>query len=71
MSLPETRLTWVVYNADMIGQAKDLIISLRGSAFFDSFVMVLSREHRDADGGDWGQVYFDPKLFNLIGNGYD
>lgn len=68
LDLPEEDLTWVVYNANMIGYAEMLIISLRGLEYFDKYVKVVSRE----DGtGSKGKLYFDPKLFDLIGNGYD
>lgn len=68
MRLPEQKLTWVVYNANMIGYAWELIINLRGIAFFDNYVKVVSRE--DSTGAQ-GPLYFDPRLFDLIGNGYD
>jgi hypothetical protein len=68
MNLPEQKLTWVVYNANMVQSAVTLIISLRGIEFFDDYVKVISRECGD---GAQGALYFDPNLFNLVGNGYD
>jgi hypothetical protein len=68
MNLPEHDLTWVVYNANMVGYAEMLIISLRGLEYFDRYVKVVSRE--DSTGAK-GTMYFDPKFFELIGNGYD
>jgi hypothetical protein len=68
MNLPEQKLTWVVYNANMVQTAVTLIISLRGIEFFDDYVKVISRECGD---GAQGALYFDPNLFNLVGNGYD
>ena len=68
LDLPDENLTWVVYNKDMIGYAEMLIISLRGLEYFDKYIKVVSRE----DGtGAKGKLYFDPRLFDLIGNGYD
>lgn len=67
-ALPEKELTWVVYNANMVQSAVTLIISIRGIEFFDDYVKVISRECSD---GARGALYFDPNLFNLIGNGYD
>ena len=68
LSLPEEKLTWVVYNANMVQSAVTLIVSLRGIEFFDDYVKVVSRECGD---GAQGALYFDPNIFNLIGNGYD
>jgi DNA-binding LacI/PurR family transcriptional regulator len=68
LDLPEENLTWVVYNEDMIGFAEMMIISLRGLEYFDKYVKVVSR---DDSTGAKGKLYFDPKLFELIGNGYD
>jgi hypothetical protein len=66
MKLPEEELTWVVYNANMISKAMELIIDLRGHQFYDDYVLVLSRE---CGNGAKGKLYFDPNLFSLIGNG--
>jgi hypothetical protein len=68
LSLPEEKLTWVVYNANMVQSAVTMIVSLRGIDFFDDYVKVVSRECGD---GAQGALYFDPNIFNLIGNGYD
>ena len=51
----------------MISYAQMLIIQYRGLQFFDSYVKVVSRDNVD---GAKGIMYFDPDLFNLIGNGY-
>lgn len=67
LNLPEEQLTWVVYNANMVQSAVTMIISLRGLDFFDDYVKVVSRECGD---GAQGHLYFDPNLFNLVGNGY-
>ena len=67
MNLPEQELTWVVYNANMVSQAQMLIIALRGLDFFDDYVKVVSRE---CGNGAQGVLYFDPNIFQLIGNGY-
>lgn len=67
MKMPEKKLTWVVYNANMVSHAEMMIISLRGIEYFDKYVTVVSRE--DSTGAK-GELYFDPNLFNLVGNGY-
>ena len=67
LNLPNEDLTWVVYNANMVSSAQMMIISLRGLDYFDKYVRVVSRDSSD---GAQGKLYFDPKLFQLIGNGY-
>ena len=66
MNLPDEELTWVVYNANMVNYAQMLIIQLRGLEFFDKYVKVVSREDGDQARGI---LYFDPKTFELMGNG--
>lgn len=67
LNLPEEELTWVVYNANMISSAVVLIANLRGVEYFGKYVKVVSRDSSD---GARGKLYFDPNLFNYIGNGY-
>ena len=67
IGLPDKELTWVVYNANMISLAQMLIIALRGLEFFDDYVKVVSRENGN---GARGALYFDPNIFNLMGNGH-
>ena len=68
LSMPDEKLTWVVYNANMVRLARVLIISLRGLKFFNEYVRVISRDQKCTS--THGKVYFDPNLFNLMGNGY-
>ncbi len=65
--MPNEELTWVVYNANMISKTMELIINLRGIKFYDDYVLVLSRE---CGNGARGKLYFDPNIFNLMGNGH-
>lgn len=67
-NLPEQRLTWVVYNANMVQTAVELIIDLRGEDFYYDYVQVMSCERGE---DNWGPLYFDPHVFKLLGNGYD
>ena len=66
-NLPEEDLTWVVYNANMVSHVEMAFVCLRGVEFFDKYVKVVSK---DDSTGAKGKMYFDPNLFNLIGNGY-
>jgi len=63
-------VTWVVYNANMVPAATTLIIDLRGIDYFSKYVRVASRDVDDIESCGKAVVYFDPNLFNLIGNGY-
>ena len=69
LSMPNEELTWVVYNTNMISLAQMLIIALRGLKFFDDYVRVVSHDQKCTS--THGKVYFDPNIFNLMGNGYD
>jgi hypothetical protein len=78
---PDNKIVWVVYNKDMIANAKQQIIEVKGQDYFDKYVTVTS-------GGDEvsgrkvtsviidevpskSSMYFDPMLHAMKGNGYD
>ena len=71
LNLPEEDLTWVVYNANLVQTACQLIIALRGLDFFNKYVRIAARDVDDIDSCGVGKVYFDPNMFKLLGNGYD
>lgn len=71
LKLPEEDVTWVVYNANMVGAHTSLIIELRGIEYFSKYVRVASRDIDDIESCGEAKVYFEPNLFNYIGNGYD
>ena len=71
LNLPEEDVTWVVYNANMVGAHTSLIIELRGIEYFSKYVRVASRDIDDIESCGEAKVYFEPNLFNYIGNGYD
>ena len=67
--LPEEEITWVVYNANMIQHAANLIIQYRGFDYYQKYVNVISCDNPEEVVR--GALYLDPELHNLIGNGYD
>ena len=71
LTLPEEDVTWVVYNANMVGAHTSLIIELRGIEYFSKFVRVAARDIDDIESCGKGRIYLEPNLFNYIGNGYD
>ena len=71
MRLPEEDVTWVVYNANMVAAATTLIIKLRGIDYFSKYVRVASRDIDDIESCGAAKLYYEPKLFDYIGNGYD
>ena len=71
LRLPEEDITWVVYNANMVSAATTLIIELRGIDYFSKYVRVASRDVDDIESCGVAKLYYDPKLFDYIGNGYD
>jgi hypothetical protein len=71
LRLPEEDVTWIVYNANMIAAATTLIIKLRGIDYFSKYVRVASRDIDDIESYGAAKLYYEPKLFDYIGNGYD
>ena len=70
LNLPEEDITWVVYNANMVSAHTTLIIELRGIDYFSKYVRVASRDVDDIESCGEAKIYFEPRLFNYIGNGY-
>lgn len=71
LRLPEKDVTWVVYNSNMVAAATALIIKLRGIDYFSKYVRVASRDIDDIESCGAAKLYYEPKLFDYIGNGYD
>lgn len=71
LNLPDENITWVVYNANMVPTATLLIIALRGLEYFDKYCRVASRDVDDIESCGEAKIYFDPKMFEYLGNGYD
>ena len=71
LRLPEKDVTWVVYNSNMVAAATTLIIKLRGIDYFSKYVRVASRDIDDIESCGASKLYYEPKLFDYIGNGYD
>lgn len=66
-NIPEKNIIWLVYNDDMVENTEDRIIELRGQHFFDNYITVKSIDsHIDPTNSI---VYYDPNLYDLIGNG--
>ena len=71
LRLPDEDITWVVYNANLVPTATNLIIALRGVEYFSKYIRVASRDVDDIASCGEAKVYYDPKMFELLGNGYD
>ena len=71
MRLPDEDVTWVVYNANMVPAATQLIIDIRGIDYFSKYVRVASRDIDDIESCGEAKLYYDPKMFDYLGNGYD
>lgn len=78
---PKSKILWVVYNKDMIANAEQQIIEIKGQDYFDKYVTVTSGGD-DIGGREVTTVivddvlskttmYFDPMLHAMRGNGYD
>lgn len=65
---PQKRIYWIVYNEDMVKYTEGLIAELRGQEYLDTFVRVVPKNDNSKRRAK-GTVYFDPGLYDLIGNG--
>lgn len=64
---PDKHIFWIVYNRDMIQHVVDLISELRGKEYLKHITVVAKGDpSKDRTSGS---IYFDPTLFDLIGNG--
>lgn len=62
---PKKRIIWIVYNEEMVSWTENLIIKLRGSEYLKKVKVVpKSRSSKYI-----GHIYFDPVLYDLLGNG--
>lgn len=64
---PNKLIIWIVYNEDMVDQAEKRIRYIKGDEYM-SKIKVVPRTRASK----WnGHIYFDPNLYDLIGNGND
>lgn len=64
---PSKHIYWIVYNSDMIEYTTNLIRELKGAAYLTN-VSVVSKGDPSRKRST-GATYFDPGLFELLGNG--
>lgn len=64
--IPYKNIVWLVYDEDMVSQVESLFVKLRGQYFFDTYITV-SPIGKKLSGNSFN--YYDPNLYDLIGNG--
>lgn len=62
---PVKPIYWIVYNEDMIAFTDRLIREIKGS----SYPITVVAKGEDTRNLESGQIYFDPGLYDLLGNG--
>ena len=62
---PNKNIVWIVYNEDLVEQAENLIRTVHGNEYMDH-VRVVPRSRSSKYNGS---IYFDPYLYDLLGNG--
>lgn len=62
---PDKRIIWIVYNEDMVPWTENLFLKIKGPEYLKN-VKVVSR---DRSSKYVGHIYFDPVLYDLLGNG--
>jgi hypothetical protein len=66
-STPTKKMYWIVYNQDMISYTEDLIAQVHGKDYLNHITVVA--KNGDSKQRQHGTVYFDPGLYDLLGNG--
>lgn len=63
---PHDLIFWVVYNEDMAAGIEEDFIRLRGAQYVHENIHITTREYLQSDATI---IYYDPELFNHMGNG--
>lgn len=64
---PTKPIYWIVYNSDMIAYTQNLIREIKGQDYLGNVTVVAKSESTRAR--ELGHIYFDPGLYDLLGNG--
>lgn len=64
---PKKHIYWIVYNQDMVQYITDMIASIKGPEYMPNISVVAKGD--SSKERSTGMTYFDPGLFDLIGNG--
>lgn len=62
---PKRKILWIVYNEDMVDYTKALIEEIKGPDFM-KYIKVVPRSRSSKESGS---IYFDPLLYDHLGNG--
>lgn len=63
---PDKFIIWIVYHDDFIKFIEDYISRVRGKEYLDKYVKVVSRQNSSKYNG---KIYFDPMIYDHLGNG--
>lgn len=64
---PSKHIYWIVYNSDMVEYTTNLIKKIKGHDYLEHVSVVAKGEPTQQRSN--GVTYFDPGLFELLGNG--
>lgn len=64
---PDKPIYWIVYNADMIKYTENLIREIKGQDYLGNVTVVAKGEN--SKNRERGYIYFDPGLYDYLGNG--
>lgn len=65
---PTKRIYWIVYNQDMVEFTAKRIAEIRGQDYLDKYITVVAKGDPSKE-RTTGSVYFDPLLYDHLGNG--
>lgn len=67
---PDGKIFWVVYNDDLVNQARDNIAEIKGHDYL-SYVNVVAMDKMELSYPDipHSNLYYDPSVYKFLGNG--
>lgn len=65
---PKKQIVWIVYNNDMVEFTRSQIARIKGEEYLRNYVIVTPRSTSSKYNG---QIVFDPRFFDLEGNGFN
>ena len=67
---PNGQIFWIVYNSDLVNQAKDNIAEIKGQDYLEH-VNVVAMDKMKISYPDipYYNLYYDPSVYKLLGNG--
>ena len=67
---PNGQIFWIVYNSDLVNQAKDNIAEIKGRDYLEHVnVVAMDKMQTFYPDIPYANLYYDPSVYKLLGNG--